>query len=51
MRLLTIFTLMLMMGGLSACAESKREELKSPCVGKEGSPCGPRRSINSWWQA
>lgn len=24
-------------------------ELKSPCVGAEGSPCGPRIKINDWW--
>ena len=24
-------------------------ELKSPCVGAEGSPCGPTRSVNDWW--
>ncbi len=32
----------------SACSK-KREDLKSPCVGAEDSPCGPRRPVNDWW--
>lgn len=32
---------------LSACAQ-KQEDLKSPCVGAEGSPCD-RRPVNDWW--
>jgi hypothetical protein len=31
---------------LSACAPEKIEVLKSPCVGLEGSPCGPKRPMN-----
>lgn len=35
---------------LSACGDAgEREDLKSPCVGLEGSPCGPKRSVNDWW--
>jgi hypothetical protein len=35
---------------LSACGDiGEREDLKSPCVGLEGSPCGPKRSVNDWW--
>lgn len=49
MRVLTLLALMLMVGFTTACAESKREDLKSPCVGAEDSPCGPRRAINNWW--
>lgn len=32
---------------MQACA-SKTPELKSPCVGAEGSPCD-KRSVNAWW--
>ena len=28
---------------VSACTSEKVEVLKSPCVGLEGSPCGPKR--------
>lgn len=31
---------------LSACDAEKVEVLKSPCVGLEGSPCGPKRPVN-----
>jgi hypothetical protein len=31
---------------LSACTSEKIEVLKSPCVGLEGSPCGPKRPVN-----
>ena len=31
---------------LAACGSEKVEVLKSPCVGLEGSPCGPKRLIN-----
>lgn len=31
---------------LSACSNEKMEVLKSPCVGLEGSPCGPKRPVN-----
>jgi len=34
--------------GLQGC-KKKSPELKSPCVGIEGSPCGPRRPVNDWW--
>lgn len=30
---------------LSACS-THREDLKSPCVGADDSPCGPKRAIN-----
>ena len=32
--------------GLSACASEKVEPLKSPCVGLDNSPCGPKRPVN-----
>ncbi|MBX9727131.1 MAG: twin-arginine translocation signal domain-containing protein [Rickettsiales bacterium] len=31
---------------LAGCASEKIEVLKSPCVGLEGSPCGPKRPMN-----
>lgn len=31
---------------LSACTSEKVEVMKSPCVGIEGSPCGPKRPVN-----
>jgi hypothetical protein len=30
---------------LSACDTEKVDLLKSPCVGAEGSPCGPKRAL------
>lgn len=33
---------------LSACS-IPHSELKSPCVGADGSPCGPHRPVNDWW--
>ena len=30
----------------AACTSEKLEVLKSPCVGLEGSPCGPKRPVN-----
>jgi len=24
-------------------------DVKSPCVSAEDGPCGPKRSINTWW--
>jgi len=32
---------------LTACS-NKEPDLKSPCVGAEGSPCD-RRPVNDWW--
>jgi hypothetical protein len=42
-----LITLMLI-GILGACS-NPRSDLTSPCVGAEGSPCGPRRPVNDWW--
>lgn len=33
---------------LQAC-DYARPDLKSPCAGADGSPCGPKRSVNDWW--
>jgi len=43
-RLVPIAMLAVLMA-LTACSE-KIEVLKSPCVGLEGSPCGPKRPVN-----
>ncbi len=38
---------------LTGCAifgGGDREDLKSPCVGTEGSPCADhKRGVNDWW--
>lgn len=39
-----------LLASLSACSSEKQTVLKSPCVGIEGSPCGPARAVNGWWQ-
>jgi hypothetical protein len=31
---------------VAGCTSEKIEVLKSPCVGLEGSPCGPKRPVN-----
>lgn len=31
---------------LSACADEKVTPQKSPCVGLDDSPCGPKRKVN-----
>jgi hypothetical protein len=33
---------------LASCFGPKGEDLKSPCVGLEKSPCGPKKPVNSW---
>lgn len=37
---------------VSACSfikeNDEKPELTSPCVGLEGSPCGPKRPANMW---
>ena len=43
--LLLIATLL----ALAACSSEAVDVLKSPCVGAEGSPCGPKRDVNGWW--
>lgn len=34
---------------LQGCSYFKKEDLKSPCVGTEDSPCGAKRPVNDWW--
>ncbi|MBT4878925.1 MAG: hypothetical protein HON42_03800 [Alphaproteobacteria bacterium] len=31
-----------------SCSSGNGEDLKSPCVGIENSPCGPRQPVNKW---
>jgi len=31
-----------------SCSKKAAEDLKSPCVGIEGSPCGPKKPVNKW---
>jgi hypothetical protein len=50
MKAMTLVIMMLSVGLLSACGGGgDREDMKSPCVGIEGSPCGDRRHVNEWW--
>jgi len=41
----TIFLALLL---ISSCA-TKTLDIKSPCVSKDGGPCGPKKPINDWW--
>jgi uncharacterized protein YceK len=43
-----IFIFLLVGLVLQGC-QTPAHELKSPCVGTEGSPCGDRRKVNDWW--
>ncbi len=51
MRIMMMFVVLIAMGATSACTQQKHEDLTSPCVGADDSPCGPRRPINAWWHA
>jgi hypothetical protein len=42
----TMLVMMTALFALAACTSEKVEVLKSPCVGLEGSPCGPKRPVN-----
>ncbi|MFZ8864501.1 MAG: hypothetical protein ACO2XZ_01355 [Rickettsiales bacterium] len=33
---------------LISCSANNSEDLKSPCVGLENSPCGPKQPVNKW---
>ncbi len=48
MKIRTAITFALMFGMLAGCS-FPHTDLKSPCVGADGSPCGPRRPVNDWW--
>ncbi len=47
-RLFNVLLLIVVLVAPVACTK-KREDLKSPCVGADDSPCGPHRSVNDWW--
>jgi hypothetical protein len=40
-----ILVVMMLSAALSSCSQH-REDLKSPCVGTDDSPCGPKRAVN-----
>lgn len=44
-KFLSVFGLICLLQGCT----STPPELKSPCVGAEGSPCGPRLPVNQQW--
>ncbi|TAF38666.1 MAG: hypothetical protein EAZ66_06065 [Alphaproteobacteria bacterium] len=47
-----VFIALPLIVALSACnGEGDRPDLRSPCAGLEGSPCGEKRSVNDWWLA
>ncbi len=43
-----LFTLVTILLFLASCSSKVQEDLKSPCVGLEDSPCGPRKPVNTW---
>lgn len=43
-----IALILIFLAAASGC-EKETHELKSPCVGAEGSPCGDKRPVNAWW--
>lgn len=45
-----IFLAIALLVSVTGCTKD-RDDLRSPCVGAEGSPCGAKRSVNDWWQA
>ena len=48
MKIRTALTVVFLLGLLASCS-LPHTDLKSPCVGIEGSPCGPRKPVNDWW--
>lgn len=42
----TIVCCIVLMLAVSACSDKKQTVLKSPCVGSDESPCGPKRYLN-----
>jgi hypothetical protein len=47
MKIRYIVLVAIALGALAACT-LPHTDLKSPCVGIEGSPCA-RRPVNNWW--
>jgi hypothetical protein len=48
MKLRNVLTAAMLLGLLAACS-LPHSDLKSPCAGADGSPCGPRIPVNDWW--
>jgi hypothetical protein len=48
MKIRNVLMLGVLLGALAACS-TPHPDLKSPCAGNEGSPCGPRHPVNDWW--
>ena len=48
MRYFMILSALLFTVTLSGCAKD-RVDMKSPCVGLDDSPCGPKRNVNDGW--
>lgn len=46
-----LVVLALAMTLIAGCGSNKRDDLKSPCVGTEDSPCGVKHDVNAWWLA
>ncbi len=46
-KILLLVVMFALMGSVQACS-NKSPDLKSPCTGIEGSPCGPKRPANAW---
>lgn len=50
MMLLRLLLVAFLAVGLQGCSNPfNKEELTSPCVGLDDSPCGPKRPVNDWW--
>lgn len=48
--MLRIMMIVLAMTMVVGCSK-QRDDLRSPCVGTDDSPCGVKRSVNAWWLA
>jgi hypothetical protein len=48
MKIRNLFVTAALLGLLTACS-LPHSEMKSPCAGIAGSPCGPHRPVNDWW--
>lgn len=50
-KLFAICLILLSSTFITACEGGDRDDLTSPCVGIEGSPCDEKRMVNDWWLA
>ncbi len=48
MKIRNVFVIATLLGLLTACS-LPHSDMKSPCAGIAGSPCGPHRPVNDWW--